>query len=142
MAEESALAFHVHLEDVLLKRVLLVGGVEDGFLYLIETEYFDDFKCAVCELFEAVAVCAVEVEVVVSVLACLVDELGVVPWQELDGCMGLEVFVVALGEECTELFACGGIVFIKRTVVLVAVEAELELRHFVGSWSCTQQFRQ
>ena len=52
ITEEGALAFHVHLVHILLQGMLLVGGVEDGFLLLVEAQHFHHFKGTLRELLD------------------------------------------------------------------------------------------
>ncbi len=52
IAEKGALAFHVHLVHILLERMLLIGGVEDSLLLLVEAQHFHDLKGTLRELLD------------------------------------------------------------------------------------------
>ena len=69
------------------------------------------------------AECA-EVEMVVAVLLTLHEELGVVPWQEHDRMLRLNILLVGLAIEFACLLASNSIIAYKTAVVLVAVEFE------------------
>ena len=62
------------------------------------------------------------INVVVTVFACLIEELRVIPRQELDGMKGFEVFVIIFREEGAEFLTCQCIVFIKGTMILVTIQ--------------------
>lgn len=69
------------------------------------------------------AECA-EVEMVVAVLLALHEELGVVPWQEHDRMLRLNILLIGFAIKFACLLACSSIVAYKTAVVLVAVELE------------------
>ena len=64
----------------------------------------------------------INIDVVVTIATGLIDELAVIPRQELDGVKGFEVFVIIFREEGAEFLSCQCIVFIKGTMILVTIQ--------------------
>ena len=76
--------------------------------------------------------CVEQIEMVVSVLLALIDELGIIPGQENDGLLRLHVLGMFLLIKGIHQFARLGIVLAELAVVLVAVQLDEEERLLVG----------
>ena len=108
----------------MVEGMLLVSLENDGLLFLVESQYFHHDPFAFRDLLQLFAIGVEEVKVVIAVLLTLHDELAVIPWQELDGMLGLNVFLAGFAIKFCQFLTCRGIIGNQSAVVLVAIQFE------------------
>ena len=96
-----------------------LGRRDDEALLLdVETEQVEHHKVTARQLAQFLARRIEEVKVVEAVAFALVDELGVVPRQEDDRVLGMDILGVTLGVKHSLALSCGGVVGHKLGLVL------------------------
>ena len=124
VAEQRALAFHVHAVDGATNRVCLIACVDNRFVLFVESSHVNHFKLSFGELTFQLRLCSfqgIKIYVVVAILARLINESGGIPRKELNRVERLEILAVVLLEERTEQLARCSVVSVEMTVVLVAI---------------------
>ena len=136
VAEQRALAFHVHAVDGATNRVCLIACVENRFVLFVESSHVNHFKLSFGEL--TLQLClrsfqGIKIYVVVAILARLINESGRIPRQELNRVERLEILAVVLLEERAEQLARCSVVCVEMTVVLVAIHFDEVERLGIGT---------
>ena len=111
-----------------MKQICFIAQDEDALRLGVESHHAHDYPRAFGELFQLLAALVKEIQVVITVLLTLHDELRVVPGQELDGVLGFYILVGGLAIELSHLGTCFCVIGYEPTIVLTTIQ----LKHIDG----------
>ena len=100
----------IHAVEVLLDGIVSIGTDDDSMLLLVKAEHVHHHPLATGELSQLIATGVIEVQMVVAVLFAPQDELLLVPRQEGDGMLGLDILGMGLAVERGDAVASHGVI--------------------------------